>query len=195
MRWFRRIGGTPCPTGGVARRSAVRYVARQSPTMSKRNESRNPVSGSRGFTLIELMVTIAIVAILAAVALPSFLDSIRKGRRSDAVAALAAVQQAQERWRSNRNAYTAQLTASASADPPGLGQSATSAKGYYAISIDAAGNTNYTVTATATTGTSQAGDGACQRLRVRVDGGNIIYGSATAVGEFDESATNPCWAR
>jgi len=141
------------------------------------------------------MVVVAIVGILAAIAFPSFLDSIRKSRRSDAFAALSAVQQAQERWRGNRSAYTTSLTPLRTDTPPGLGLAAASSKGYYAISIDAADATGYTTTATATAGTTQASDGNCQRLRVRVAGGNIFYGSAAAGGVFDESATNRCWAR
>ena len=64
----------------------------------------------RGFTLIEAMIVVAVVAILAAVALPSFMDSIRKGRRSDAFAAISQVQQAQERWRANHASYADQLS-------------------------------------------------------------------------------------
>ena len=148
-----------------------------------------------GFTLIELMIVVAVIGVLAMIAYPSFMDAVRKGRRSDAFAALSAVQQAQERWRGNRSAYTSSLTALPSDDPPGLGLPGTSAKGYYAISIDAADAAGYTATAAAVAGTSQAGDGSCQRRRVRVAGGNIFYGSADGGGDYDESATNRCWAR
>jgi type IV pilus assembly protein PilE len=142
-----------------------------------------------------MMMVVAVIGILAALALPSFLDAIRKARRSDAFAALTAVQQAQERWRSNRGAYTTALTAAPSATPPGLGLAATSGKGLYTLSIDAADATGYTVTATAASGTTQASDGNCRRLRVRLDRGNIVYGSADAGGDFDESAGNRCWAQ
>jgi type IV pilus assembly protein PilE len=165
--------------------------------MSTITSSKRAPGGPGGFTLIELMVVVVVVGIVAAIALPSFLDSIRKSRRSDGVAALAAVQQAQERWRANKATYANndQLTLGPSANPPGLGLRDTSSKGYYAISIGAPTATGYTATATAAAGTSQAGDGTCQRLRVQVDRGNIIYSSAAAEGDFDESATNRCWAR
>jgi type IV pilus assembly protein PilE len=163
--------------------------------MSTTMTSRRAATQPGGFTLIELMIVVTVIGVLAAIALPGFLESVRKGRRSDAFAAIAAVQQAQERWRGNRSSYTTSLTPAPTADPPGLGLSATSSKGYYAINIDAASATGYTATAVATAGTSQASDGTCQRLRVRVAGGNIFYGSAAAAGDFDEAATNRCWAR
>ena len=154
-----------------------------------------PARPKQGFTLIEMMITVAVIGILAAIALPSFLDSIRKSRRSDAFAALSSVQLAQERWRSNRNAYTTSLTPRPTDDPPGLGLGTSSSKGYYSISIDAADAAGYAATATAATGTTQASDDTCQRLRLRVDRGNIFYGSAGIAGAFDESATNRCWTR
>lgn len=50
-----------------------------------------------GFTLIELMIVVAVVAILSAVAYPSYQDSIRKSRRADAKAALVQLAQFMER--------------------------------------------------------------------------------------------------
>lgn len=147
------------------------------------------VRAQRGFTLIELMIALVVIGILSAVALPSFLDSIRKGRRSEAFAALSSIQQAQERWRANHASYTTDLSAS------GLNLPSSSSAGRYGVAVNAADNTGYTVTATAVTGSSQAADGNCVRLRVRAAGGNIFYGSAAGTGSFDESAGNPCWRR
>lgn len=62
-----------------------------------------------GFTLLELLITLAIVAILATITVPSFSGLVAKSRRSDAMAALAQVQLAQERWRAGNPRYTPDL--------------------------------------------------------------------------------------
>lgn len=147
-----------------------------------------------GFTLVELMIAVVIVALLASIALPSFMDSIRKSRRSEAFAALAQVQLAQERWRSNGSSYAESLTNAANGTPPGLGMaSATTAKGYYTLSLSGAGASGYTVTATAVAGTSQASDGNCKVLAAQVQGGNLSHGSGAAAAAFPDA--NRCWAQ
>jgi type IV pilus assembly protein PilE len=150
-----------------------------------------------GFTLVELMIAVVVVAVLASIALPSFMDSIRKSRRSDAFAALSAVQQAQERWRGNNASYASALanTAAAGSPPNGLGLPETTSSGYYSVALSGVTATGYQATATAVTGKSQAADGNCFRLRVEMAGGNIVYGSAAAAGDFDVSSNNRCWAR
>ena len=60
-----------------------------------------------GFSLIELMIVVAIVAILASVAYPSYRDSVLKGRRGEARAALAELMQQQERYMTQNNTYLA----------------------------------------------------------------------------------------
>ena len=62
---------------------------------------------SHGFTLIELMVVVAVVAILSAIAYPSYRDSVLKGRRAEARSALAELLQQQERFMTQNNSYQA----------------------------------------------------------------------------------------
>jgi type IV pilus assembly protein PilE len=62
---------------------------------------------SAGFTLIELMITVAIVALLAAIAIPSYQDSVWKGKRAEAKAAILKALQAEERYYTQNNTYVA----------------------------------------------------------------------------------------
>jgi len=70
------------------------------------NPARARRSGSRGFTLIEIMVVVAVVAILAAVAYPSYMESVRRGWRAEARTALMQEMQQQERVYTQRGRYT-----------------------------------------------------------------------------------------
>lgn len=113
----------------------------------------------RGFTLIELMVTVAVVAILAAIALPSFLGQLQKSRRSDGKQALLAVAQNMEKYFTENSRYT---TAPGNGTCPGSAVVASpSPEGYYAITGVCADNA-FTLTATAQG--AQASDTHCATL-------------------------------
>ena len=66
-----------------------------------------------GFTLVELMIVVAIVGILAAIAYPSYIDSVRKGNRAEGRAAVTSLLQQQERFFTQNNTYVAFNTAAA----------------------------------------------------------------------------------
>jgi type IV pilus assembly protein PilE len=70
--------------------------------MGKGNAGERP----SGFTLIELMIVLVVIAILTTIAYPSYADYLRKGRRADAKAALLELAQQVERHYTTTNAYT-----------------------------------------------------------------------------------------
>lgn len=129
-----------------------------------------------GFTLIEMMIVVAIVAILAAVAIPSYLDSLKKSRRSDATTSLTRIQLAQEAYRLNHATY-------GSITDLGIGTS--SSDGYYTLSITGNNATAYTATATAVSGTSQGSDTGCTTITLTVSNGGNTASNAPAA----------CWSK
>ena len=58
-----------------------------------------------GFTLIELMIVVAVIAVLAAIALPMYAEHVRKGKRAEAMQALGDLQLRQASWRADNPTY------------------------------------------------------------------------------------------
>jgi type IV pilus assembly protein PilE len=158
--------------------------------MPNRIPITRPRPRAAGFSLIEVLVVMVILGILAAIVLPSYQSSLYRSRRSDAMAALTKIQQAQERWRGNATSYQATL-----ADLPGARES-TSPSQYYDLSIvtDSVSASGYTARATATSGSKQAGDSACQVLEVQLTGGTFKYRSYTSANALN-GAPDPCWVK
>jgi len=127
-----------------------------------------------GFTLIELMIALVILSILAAIAFPTYQNSIIKSRRSDATGALSQGSLAMETCRANGSTYT------------GCAPVASSQAGYYAITVNVpAGGASYTLTATPSAGTTQANDADCTTLTLTSSGVRGYTGSA--------SDASTCW--
>ncbi|MBF0219989.1 MAG: prepilin-type N-terminal cleavage/methylation domain-containing protein [Gammaproteobacteria bacterium] len=137
-----------------------------------------------GFTLVELMVVIAIAGILAAVAIPSYNSYITKSRRADAHATLMDLQAKQEKYRANNPTYagTAQMAAA--------GIAATSADGYYAVTVSGVNTAvSYEGRATAL-GSQLANDTDCRILIVNQNGDKWSINSASGVAT---TTNTPCW--
>jgi type IV pilus assembly protein PilE len=93
----------------------------------------------KGFTLVELLITLAILGILAGVAYPAYQNSIRQTRRTDGISAALAIQVAQEKFRANCPFYAQNLgntnTCGATAALSTVQADATSPEGFYTLSI------------------------------------------------------------
>lgn len=111
----------------------------------------------RGFTLIELMVVVAIIAILAAIAVPMYGEQVRKARRAEASRAVGDLQLRLERWRAENPSYGNCSPAPCGSGTYPAAPDAT-ASPYYEITISGQTATAYTVTAAPRAGSAQSGD-------------------------------------
>ena len=109
---------------------------------------------NRGFTLLELMIVITVVAILAAVAYPLYTDQIRKGRRSEARQALSDLALRQEKWRSYNTTYGDCTQVFTPSNCAGMNNTLL----YYNIGITTGSNTGTGFVATATPKNGQEAD-------------------------------------
>lgn len=115
---------------------------------------------NRGFTLIDVMIALAIIGILLMIAFPSYRAYLVRSSRLSAQSELVALANAQEKIFLNSNAYSSNVTSAYTGQSTG-GLGVTSGKSKdarYSISI-AATATTFTLTATPATGTPQVGDG------------------------------------
>jgi len=101
------------------------------------------ITKAQGFTLIELMITVVVIAILAMVAIPAYNDSVTKGRRTDAKSTLTDIAAKQEQFFMDNKTYTTDLTKLGYA----AASDAFSKDDYYKVTVTAASATAFSVKA------------------------------------------------
>ena|SRR5579883_3413121 len=147
---------------------------------------------ARGFTLIELMITVVIAAILMSIAFPLYLHQIRESRRTDARSALLDLASREERYYAINNVYT--QTAS-DVGYTGWGSGNPIGSGYYYLVqpvVTAASGTSpagFTLVAKPVSGKGQDKDSDCQTFTVTQTGQETSTNSANA------DSSSICWGQ
>ncbi len=133
-----------------------------------------------GFTLIELMIVVAIIAILVSIVLPMYRDYVVRSNRSDAIIALTELANLQEKHHSNEMAYTAALSE--------LGYPATTSNDFYSLNIVTGGTVDYNIVATPL-GQQFQDDPTCRRLSLN------SFGQRAARDSDGNDTSQECWNR
>lgn len=139
---------------------------------------------TRGFTLIEIVIALAVVAITTTVAVASYRGYLLRANRTEAVNALLAASAEQEKFHLTHGQYGARLDAIAGEEPPGLPVASVTPRGYFELSVENATAAEFRIAAAATRANA---DPICRRLFIDESGRR---------GAFDgdgRDSTARCW--
>lgn len=144
-------------------------------SLGKRNQAR-------GFTLIEILIVVAILGVLTSIALPAYQNSVLRSGRAEAKGELMIVASDQERFFSSNNTYSTDATPLITTDAT----TRTTENGLYTITVAAGGTGNIATSfvATATAVGDQTAD-ACTTLTI----------SSVGVRGATGATADECWQR
>jgi type IV pilus assembly protein PilE len=137
-----------------------------------------------GFTLIEVAIALAVVAIATVLAASSYRNYVRRGHRVEAAHALLVAAVEQEKFHLAHGYYGDRLDAAAGDEPPGLPVASRTPGGQYALAVMLADAAAFRVVATAI---GAGGDPACRSLSIDESG------RRTATDSRGADSTRNCW--
>ena len=124
------------------------------------------------------MIVVVIIAVLLAIAIPSFQEYMRRARRADAISCLQQMQLSQERWRANNPTYGTAAQIGACTSP------------YYTFTVT--GNTATNFTLTATRAGAQTTDSTCGNYSI-TQTARTAPATGVDITKLPDPATTSCW--
>lgn len=137
-----------------------------------------------GFTLIEVMIALAVVAVTTLLAASTYRSQMRRGHRAEAAHALLLAAAEQEKFHLAHGSYGGRLDARAGVEPPGLPVASTTPGGHYTLAVTLATAAEFRVVATAT---GRFADPACRTMSIDESGRRL------ALNDRGADSAGRCW--